>query len=151
LITYAGCGTNQPGQGQCMPDYNPNFSGSPRINGSWGKGVTAANLGAVSFIDANAFVAPQPFKLGNVARSRPLDLQNPSAYNLDASIRRSFNLTAERFRLIFQADCLNVTNKVTFGGIGSVWSPSSPTSAFGKVSSVSNSSRDWQLSGRINF
>ncbi len=46
LAVTASCGSTQnPGQGTCMPDINPNFVGSPRINGGWGKGVTAATLG----------------------------------------------------------------------------------------------------------
>ena len=31
-----------------MPDLKPDYSGSVRKNGSWGKGVTAANLKAIS-------------------------------------------------------------------------------------------------------
>jgi Carboxypeptidase regulatory-like domain/TonB-dependent Receptor Plug Domain len=41
------------GQGQCMPDVNPNFFGSVRINGGWGNGVTAATLGTRKYMTAN--------------------------------------------------------------------------------------------------
>src|SRR5436305_1659288 len=42
--------TENVGQGTCMPDGNPNFAGSVRQNGGWGKGVTAATLGTKSYI-----------------------------------------------------------------------------------------------------
>ena len=64
-------------------------------------------------------------------------------------MRRSFNITPERVRFIFQADCSDVTNKVTFGGINTTWSASS-SSTFGEVTSVSGN-RDFQFSGRISF
>jgi hypothetical protein len=63
-ITYSGC--TAPGQGQCMPDVNPNFSGPARINKNWGKGITAAKLGAsptkggIQYIDIN-FSVPNNF------------------------------------------------------------------------------------------
>ena len=41
------------GQGTCMPDINPNFRGQVRINGGWGKGVTAATLGTMKYMTAN--------------------------------------------------------------------------------------------------
>jgi hypothetical protein len=38
------------GQGQVMMDLNPNFHGSPRINGKWGSASTASNLGTLPYI-----------------------------------------------------------------------------------------------------
>jgi hypothetical protein len=154
-VTYAGC--TAPLQGQCMPDLSSSFSGSARINGSWGKGITAANLGAIQYISPTAFTAPNNFattgptpisKIGDAPRTRPLNLVSPSKYNLDASIRRTFNVTPERLRFIFEVDCLNVSNKVTFGGISQTWGPGSTT--FGTVGSASGN-RDFQLAGRLNF
>jgi hypothetical protein len=68
---------------------------------------------------------------------------------MNASIRRSFNLTPERVKFIFAVDCQNVTNKVTFGGIQA----SVNSAAFGTVSSATSNtgSRDFQFSGRLNF
>ncbi len=156
-VTYAGC--TAPLQGQCQPDLNPAFSGPARINGKWGKGVTAAKLGAIQYIDSNAFSVPNNFgttaakqiaitKIGDAPRTRPLGLWNPSSWNLDASIRRTFNVTPERVKFIFEVDCLNVANKVTFGGISQAWAPGSTT--FGTVGSA-RGNRDFQLAGRINF
>src|SRR6202000_751941 len=36
--TASGCVA--PGSGQCMPNYNPGYVGTPRINGGYGKGIT---------------------------------------------------------------------------------------------------------------
>jgi hypothetical protein len=64
------------------------------------------------------------------------------------SLRRSFNITPERVKFIFQVDCTNITNKTTFGGINVTWSQGS--SALGQVTSASGN-RDFQFSGRVNF
>jgi hypothetical protein len=177
LITSSSCTSSfQPTAGQCMPDINPNFSGKTiRTNGSWGKGITAATLGSKSYLNGYVATATQGaggvtstgvpipcasasgpfcnsenFMFGDASRVMPFNgLRNPSAYNLNASIRRSFNLTPERVKFIFAVDCQNVTNKVTFGGIGvnmdaaNFGSPTSATSNTG--------SRDFQFSGRLNF
>ncbi|HEX3966555.1 MAG TPA: carboxypeptidase regulatory-like domain-containing protein [Edaphobacter sp.] len=186
LITNSNCTSSfQPGAGTCMPDLNPNFTAKTiRQNGSWGKGMTAAKLGAtpaaggISY--ANGYIGnatngdggiqngtPTPtaapcgssdtpfcnsgsFMFGDAPRVMPFDgLRNPSTYNMNASIRRSFNLTPERVKFIFAVDCQNVMNKVTFGGINA----SVGSTAFGTVSSATSNtgSRDFQFSGRLNF
>src|SRR5579871_658869 len=54
LAVVGNCNSTQNvGQGQCMPDANPNFRGNPRTNGGWGKGVTAATLGTMKYMTAN--------------------------------------------------------------------------------------------------
>jgi hypothetical protein len=159
-----------------MPDLNPNFTGKTvRTNGSWGRGVTAKTLGSVSYVNGYVGTATQGaggvtssgaavpcasatgpfcnsgnFAFGDAPRVMPFDgLRNPSVYNLNAGIRRSFNLTPERVKFIFGVDCQNVTNKVTFGGIGvnvdaaNFGAPTTATSNTG--------SRDFQFSGRLNF
>jgi hypothetical protein len=154
LIVGSGC--TAPSQGTCMPDLNPDFHGSVRKNGSWGKGVTAANLKAVQFLDPSAFKAPEDFgtgatpitKIGDAPRSAAYGLRNPGKYNIDMSLRRSFNITPERVKFVFQVDCTNITNKVTFGGINVTWAANSKD--FGEVTSASGN-RDFQFSGRFNF
>jgi hypothetical protein len=158
-----------------MPDLNPNFSGKNiRQNGSWGKGITATNFAAISYINGaigsstpgigqggvacasstgpycNAGVSNESkFMIGDAPRVS-FGLRNPGVPNLNLSVRRSFNLTpSERFRFEFAADCTNVANKVTFSGINV-----NPTStAFGDVTSATSNtgSRDFQFSGRLNF
>jgi len=175
LVTASGCTT--PSAGTCMPDLVPGMKNQVRQNGSWGKGITGKNLAAVHYLNSNAFKLPNAFPLGTVAgcqtttaqpgilASSPycstqitmigdsprtnLNLWSPSHYNLNASVRRSFNLSPERVKFIFQADCSNVTNKVTFGGINTTYSTAS-SSTFGEVTSVSGN-RDFQFSGRITF
>jgi hypothetical protein len=169
-------GTAAAPSGTCMPDVNPNFSGKTiRTNGSWGKGVTAATLGSKSYLTGYVGTAAQGaggvtstgaaipcatasgpfcnsgnFMFGDSPRVMPYDgLRNPSAYNMNASIRRSFNLTPERVKFIFAVDCQNVTNKVTFGGIGA----NVDSANFGAPTSATSNtgSRDFQFSGRLNF
>ncbi|HEY5055926.1 MAG TPA: TonB-dependent receptor, partial [Acidobacteriaceae bacterium] len=162
LIVGSGCTT--PSAGTCMPDINPDFHGPVRINGSFGKGITANHLNAIKYIDSNAFRAPQAIpsapgsatlpanyitKIGDASRSAVLGLRNPSHYNLNMSVRRSFNITPERVRFIFGVDCSDVTNKVNFGGIGSTWSAAS-SSTLGEVTKASGN-RDFQFSGRVTF
>jgi hypothetical protein len=159
-----------------MPDLNPNFSGKTiRQNGSWGKGVTAKTLGSVSYLNGYVGTAAQGaggvtsagaaipcstatgpfcnagnFMLGDAPRTASFDgLRNPSVYNMNAGLRRSFNLTPERVKFIFGVDCQNVTNKVTFGGIGVAVN----TANFGAPTTATSNtgSRDFQFSGRLNF
>jgi hypothetical protein len=177
LITSSSCTSSfQPTAGTCMPDLNPNFTGKTiRTNGSWGQGVTAATLGSKSYLTGYVATATQGaggvtssgaaipctsasgpycnsgnFMFGDAPRVMAFDgLRNPSVYNMNASIRRSFNLTPERVKFIFAVDCQNVTNKVTFGGIG----VSVNAANFGAPTSATSNtgSRDFQFSGRLNF
>jgi hypothetical protein len=171
LITASSCtSTFQPTAGTCMPDLNPNFHANTiRQNGSWGHGITAASLSAISYANgyvgnttpgagvgggactttAGAFCNPGKFMFGDAPRTQDFGLRNPSVYNLNMSVRRSFNVTPERVKFIFAVDCQNVTNKVTFGGIGA----NVDSSAFGTVSTATSNtgSRDFQFSGRLNF
>jgi hypothetical protein len=160
-----------------MPDLNPNFvKTSVRQNGSWGHGITAAALGAapssggISYVQgyintsnlgvdatgapcgssgSSPFCNPGQFKLGDAPRTGAFGLRAPGVYNLNMSVRRSFNITPDRVKFIFGVDCQNVTNKVTFGGINT----NVDSSTFGTVSSATSNtgSRDFQFSGRLNF
>jgi Carboxypeptidase regulatory-like domain len=160
-ISFSGSGCTFPSAG-CYPDINTNFSGSIRRNGSFGKGITAAHLNAISYLNPAAFVLPQAFPLPAGALSTAVPITKigdspryaynaftPGNYNLSLSIRRSFNITKERVKFLFQADSTNVTNKVSFGGISTGWS-SAATSTFGQISTATGN-RDFQFSGRITF
>lgn len=152
---------------------------SIRQNGSWGRGITAKTLGAtpaaggISYANGyignatqgdggNASGAATPcatsttafcnsgnFMFGDAPRTAAFGLRNPGVYNLNASVRRTFNITQDRVKFVFAVDCQNVTNKVTFGGIGA----GVDSASFGTVSSATSNtgSRDFQFSGRINF
>jgi hypothetical protein len=174
LVTSSACTSSfQPGAGTCMPDLNPNYTSKTiRQNGSWGKGVTAKTFSSISYANgyvgnttpgdggstatgvscgssSTAFCNAGEFMFGDAPRSAVFGLRNPSVYNLNASLRRTFNVTPERVKFVFAVDCQNVTNKVTFGGIG----VNMNSSNFGMVSTATSNtgSRDFQFSGRLNF
>ena len=177
LITASYCNsTNQPTAGTCMPDINPAFSGSSiRQNGAYGKGLTAKSIGSISYIkgyvtntqpgsgagttaapvacaqSGNPFCNANAYMIGDAPRAGEFGLRNPSTYNLNMSLFRSFNLVpgSERLKFVFRVDCQNVTNHVTFSGL----SGAVDSSAFGTFTgATSNSgSRDFQLSGRLSF
>ena len=61
-----------------MPTYNPAYSGkNPRINGSWGSGVTSKNTN-VNFIDNTAFIQTPAYIFGNTPRTAPYNLSVPA-------------------------------------------------------------------------
>jgi hypothetical protein len=175
-ITSSACSTSfQPTAGTCMPDLNPNFTGqSIRQNGSWGAGTTAKTLGTIRYINgyiastsyvgtqgadstgaacgtnaSSPFCNPGQFHIGDAPRTGAFGLRNPGVYNLNMSVRRTFNIIPERVKFVFGVDCQNVTNKVTFSGIGA----SINSSSFGTVTAATSNtgSRDFQFSGRLNF
>jgi Carboxypeptidase regulatory-like domain len=156
-----------PTPSTCMPSVAPGFVGSARINGSYGSGgssgFTACNIGIGAGCTARQYVTPTAFAvpgdlstasgfhqylIGNAPRTQALNLRNPGSQNLNASLQRTFPIR-ESIVFIFQADCTNVWNKVTFGGPSAGWSAGSTT--FGQVTSASGNPRDWQFSGHLNF
>lgn len=158
--------------GQCMPDLNtssPDFTHkNARLNGSFGKGPNgyqAASLGHVQYIDPNAFATPldvssapgctptgscgsPQYLIGNAPRTKPLNLNNPGTWDIDSGLRRTFSIH-EGLAFVFEADCLNTTNHVTFASPNVSWSQGS--TSFGTVSGIANSPRDFQFAGHINF
>lgn len=164
-VTWNGCtGNTYPGQGQCMPDLNPNFtSHNARINGSYGSGPNgfqAANLGSKGqkYFNVTAFSTPTNIApsgtssillLGNAPRTRAYNLNNPGTQNFDAAVRRKFSLPWEGTSLEFEADCLNVWNKVTFDSPSATWSSNSST--FGTINGTTGSPRDFQFAGHFTF
>lgn len=149
--------------GQCMPDLNASSAAfthhNARINGNFGKGpngVQAANLGHVQYIDPTAFATPQnvspvstpQYLIGNAPRTKALSLNNPGTWDIDSGVRRTFPIH-ERLNFVFEADCLNTTNHVSFSGPNVSWSQGS--TSFGTVGGIANSPRDFQFAGHINF
>jgi hypothetical protein len=167
------CAGAPPNAGQCQASLNPAFSGSARINGSYGSGpngFNTCNIGALKGCTAMNYVTPLAFAqpadlsvitgshqylIGNEPRSAPLQLRNPGTENFNASLQRSFPIT-EHAVFIFQADCTNVWNKVTFNGPNGSWGQTTgpgvaPAATFGQVTGASGNPRDWQFSGHIKF
>jgi hypothetical protein len=89
------------------------------------------------------------YLIGNAPRTAAYGLRAPGSQNLNAGLRRSFPLGRESRTFVFEANCTNVWNKVQFGGPSAAWAYNS--SSFGEVTGVSNSARDWQFAGHINF
>lgn len=170
-LLVSGTGCTSPAQGTCMPDMAPGRDlGSARINGGYGHGVTYANYTQKNYLDTSAFSALNVFplagnsgptlaqcpncitKIGTAPRSSSY-LRQPGSYDLDASLQRSFNITPERVKFVFRADCFDVTNNVTFSMSQtqsvSVVNPSNTTS-FGRLTGYSNNRR-FQFEGRIVF
>jgi hypothetical protein len=172
LITSSACSsTSEPMAGTCMPDVNPNYPiKAIRQNGSWGKGITASTFSTIRYLagynsdttpgngvpngttkqacaaSTGPFCNSQQFMFGDAARIMSYDgLRNPSVYNLNGSVRRTFDLT-ERFKFVFAADCQNITNKVTFSGIGVGLN----TASFGEVSSSRAGSTSNSRSRRVH-
>ena len=182
LAVTASCsGFEEEGQGTCMPDANPNFTGHVRINGGWGHGSTAANLGSLQFINGyinktgtvnsngtgqglgvggigctattGPFCTPGGFMVGDLARTAPYGLRGPGEYRLNLALRRSFPIKGDRTHFIFGADCANVTNSVLFGNNAqnSEIGATVTSSSFGTLGFASADSRAFQFSGRLEF
>jgi hypothetical protein len=146
------CTATNAASGTCMPSYSPAWTpgASPKIH-DWGHNITAASAGSTSFINSAAFIhvpstnaAPL---FGNLARTAPDGLYGPGNYGLDLSLRRRFGLGVEGAHLLLQGDLYNVTNHTQFGGIGTTFG----STTFGQVSTQANTSRDAQLTAKIEF
>ena len=167
-ITASSCQTN-PALSTCVPNLNPNFtpSGTARINGKWGQGITAANPSAISYIASSGGTATAPtgpfispslitnspftpsFTFPNAARTAPYNLYSPGTYNLDLALVRSFPLHfTESARLDLRAEWYNVTNHTWFA----IASTQLGNSNFGTVTANPSAPRkSAQLSARIEF
>ena len=173
-LTGSSCQTN-PAQITCEPTLNPNFTGTIRQNGKWGKGVTRANYSATNN-PATFFVVPStgtcttsapagPFinpvstclnssfvpsyTFGNAPRTAPYNLYGPGNYQLDLALVRSFPLhLTESSRLNFRAEWYNITNHTLFA----VASTAVGNANFGQVAPNTTAPRkSAQFSARIEF
>jgi len=165
LALTASSGQTNPAVSTVEPTVNPNFIGPVRINGKWGKGSTSSSL--LSYIAPSAgtataptgpFIAPSviatspfapPYTFGNASRTSPYGLTSQGNFDLDISLRRTFNLhLTDTSKFSLQADMYNVTNYVLFAAP----SVSLGSSTFGQPGgSQANNSRDVQLSARLEF
>ncbi len=89
------------------------------------------------------------YLIGNAPRTAPLTLRGPGNQDLDAAVRKSFNLPKDIGTFVFEVDCINVWNKVVFSNPATTFGNSN----FGQISSVSGTpgSRDFQFAGHLNF
>ena len=151
-ITGSACQTN-PAESVCMPTVAPGFTGPGRIAGKWGAGATSSS--SPSYLNSAAFVpvatltasgSPYAYTFGDSPRTAPFGMFGPGNYDIDISLRRTFNIV-ERAHVTFEGDLYNVTNHTQFLVGGTAFGSAS----FGTVSGQANSSRDAQLSLRIEF
>ncbi|WP_160115034.1 outer membrane beta-barrel protein [Bryocella elongata] len=142
VITATGC--NNPDGGTCMPNVVPGYSGSPRINGGWGRKNTATQ--SYAYIDSAAFAIPAAYTLGNAPRTYAYALRNPGTYEEDLSVRRVFKIY-ERPKFTFEMSAYNLDNHVDFNGPATTVG----SSILGTVTSQANSTRDAQASARLDF
>ncbi len=149
-----------------IPDKSSGFSGPLRIHGKYGSGpngYNTCNLGIgsgcnkIQYLDPTGFSAPanistvsgQPqYLIGNAPRTLAYGARNPYTWNVDSRMSRTFPLLKEGLSFVFEADCLNVWNHVTFGSPTASWASGSST--FGTITSASGN-RDWQFAGHLNF
>ena len=111
-------------------------------------GSTTTQIACSSSTNAfcNAGVASNAYYMIGDAPRWSFNLRNPGVPNLNLSLRRTFPIAGDHLKFQFAADCTNVQNKVTFGGIQA----GASSSTFGTVTSASGN-RDFQFSGRMIF
>lgn len=144
-ITSTSCNIPFTG-GLCVPNYNPNFVGSPAINGGLSSGNGNSPNTPVSYINKNAFAAVPAFTFGNLARSAPYGLRSPYTWNQDVTVRRTFSIW-ENLKLQAAVSAFNIYNAVNFGGVTTNYD----STAFGTVTNQANSPRKLQGEARITF
>lgn len=146
------CTATNPAAGTCMPNYAAGVSPTAMAKiHDWGHGVTAATASSTSFINSGLFAhapttAAAPL-FGNLPRTAPFGLYGPGNYDVDLSVRRTFGLGFEGVNLLLEGDLYNLTNHTQFGGIGTAFG----STTFGQVSTQANTSRDAQLTAKIEF
>jgi hypothetical protein len=169
-----------------MPAYNTGYvsasagGNAARQNGKWGAGATRTTLASIQYINPAAFLQTTSFVnpafsctagsscagtgmvLGDVARTAPYDLHGPSNYDIDATVRRTFDVWKDgRVKFIFEASVFNAVNHVWFGSpastadgaIGSSVTSSTASSdtTLGTIAGQANNPRQFQFAGHITF
>jgi hypothetical protein len=146
-ITSTSCNIPFTG-GLCVPNYNPNFTGSASINGglAGGAGNTATPQHTVSYINTNAFQKVPAFTFGNATRSAPYGLRSPFVWNQDVTLRRTIGIW-ENLKLQGAISVFNLYNTVNFGGVTTNFD----STLFGTVTNQANTPRKIQLEARVTF
>lgn len=161
-ITQATCSGNSVGA-TCMPTEAVGFTGSARIGGGWGQYANRYNLSSTPYINAAAFTQTgtggtltNPYVVGDIARTAPFGLRGPGNYNIDSSLRRTFNIwDKENLKFVFEANVFNAFNHVWFGStstnaVGTI-NQTLGNSNFGTIAGQANNPRQWQFAGHFNF
>jgi hypothetical protein len=131
--------------GTCIPNYNPAFNGSVRINGTYGDGIVTGSS-PTTYLDRTAFTAPAAYTVGNLPRTGVYGLNAPYTYSVDMSVRREFRIR-ENLKLAIQADAFNLLNVVCFAA--PALNPDQ--ASFGTLTAQANQPRKLQFNARISF
>ena len=143
-ITSSGCLT--PGvRSSCMASYNRSYTGPVRINGEYGDG-NALGVGAVSYLEKQAFGFPPRTRSATCLERLPLASPLRALWNQDLSVRRTIGIR-ERWRILISADVFNVPNNVRFAPPGT----SIDAANFGQVTTQANGPRKVQFNARVTF
>lgn len=139
---------NIPYAGSCYADYNPNFTGSVRINGAYGSGHANGGLktNPVPYLNVNAFKEPAAFTYGTTPRDGAYGLKNIGGANESVAVDKTFSLW-KHTTLKLRADAFNLFNRTVFGGLNTNIS----NAAFGEVSTQANQPRQLQFEAYLNF
>jgi hypothetical protein len=109
---------------------------------------------------SNAFAGQNGgYLIGNARRTAPLGLRGPSNYNIDGTLKRTFDVWKEgRVKFVFEVGAFNAVNHVWFGSPGTddaaggtSIGTSVGSTTFGTVTKQANNPRQFQFSGHINF
>ncbi len=143
--TAIGATCNVPYAGGCYADYNPNFHGPVRINGSYGSGNLLSSTPPV-FLDINAFQDPAPYTFGNTPRTLAYGLRNTPVINEDFSLSRDIKIK-EYLTFHFAVDAFNAFNRTQF----SAPSTAINSAAFGLIGGQANTPRRFQFDAKLIF
>ncbi len=134
-----------PYAGGCYADYNPNFSGPIKINGSYGTGDL---LGPDNphYLDKNGFQDPAPYTFGNTPRTNAYRLRNTTVLSENFSLMRDIKLH-ENFTLHIAVDAFNAFNRTQF----SAPSTNTTSSGFGQITGQANAPRQVQGNVKLIF
>jgi hypothetical protein len=136
---------NVPYTGGCYASYNPNFSGSVRINGPWGSHNPKAGT---PYLNVNAFTNATAYTFGNTPRTAPYGLFYPWYLNETLAVSKVFDIVPKRgINLKLQADAFNLFNRTIFGDIGT----NIASSNFGQVGGQINQPRQLQFEAYLRF
>lgn len=143
LTPFVGAGAL--GSNACYANYNPNFKGPVRINGSYGSGdLLGPNPPA--FLDQNAFQNPAPFTFGSTPRTLAFNLRTTPTINEDFALRREIHIW-ERFRLSIALDAFNAFNRVRFNAPNN----NIASGSFGHITGQANTPRRLEFDTKIIF
>ena len=133
-----------PYTGGCYANYNPNFTGSVKINGPYGKGDL---LGADNpvYLNAARFQNPAPYTFGDTPRDNAARLRNTTGLSENFSLMRDIK-TYENFTIHIAFDAFNAFNRTQFGTPGT-----SLAGGFGQITGQANAPRQFQGDVKIVF